>query len=225
MLARIFKLGFLADFLARTALVGFLSGVGVQVGVAMLGGMLGVESTSRSTLGQAREALAGLGLQPLTVAISVAVTAVILLSRWLVPKLPVPMAVVLGMIAASWWLDLAGRGVAVIGPVPGGLPGFRWPDVTWRETLDLLPVAGSCFVMIIAQSAATARVYAIKNRERVDENADILGIAAANAGAALTGAFVVNGSPTRPRWPTAQGRTSQSPSSSSPRSSRSCSSP
>ena len=210
LLARIFKLGFLADFLARTALVGFLTGVGVQVSVAMLGGMLGIDIASHGTIGQLREAVAGVAdIHPLTCAISVAVVAVILLGRWLVPKLPIPMAVVLGMIAASWRFDLAGHGVAVIGAVPGGLPGLRWPDVSWRETLDLLPVAGSCFVMIIAQSAATARVYAIKHRERVDENADILGIAAANAGAALTGAFVVNGSPTQTAMADGAGARSQ----------------
>jgi MFS superfamily sulfate permease-like transporter len=66
--------------------------------------------------------------------------------------------------------------------------------VSWRETLDLLPVAGSCFVMIIAQSAAPSRVYATIHKERVDENADILGLAAANAAAAVSGAFVANGS-------------------------------
>ncbi len=198
LLARIFKLGFLADFLARTALVGFLTGVGIQVGVAMLGSMLGVDVQSHSTLGQIWEVGAALSkLSPLTLGLSVFVVAVILLGKWLVPKLPVPLVVVVGMIAASAWLDLAGMGVAVVGPVPGGLPALRWPDVTWRETLDLLPVAGSCFVMIIAQSAATSRVYGIKHHERVDENADILGIAAANAGAALTGAFVVNASPTQ----------------------------
>ena len=60
LLARIFKLGFLADFLARTALVGFLTGVGVQVGVAMLGGMLGVDVQSHSTLGQLWEVGEGL---------------------------------------------------------------------------------------------------------------------------------------------------------------------
>ena len=198
MLARIFKLGFLADFLARTALVGFLTGVGVQVGVAMLGGMLGVDVRSHSTLGQVWEVAEGLsGLSPLTLGLSVFVVAAILTGKGLVPRFPVPLVVVVGMIVASAWFDLAGRGVAVIGPVPGGLPALSWPDVTWRETLDLLPVAGSCFVMIIAQSAATSRVYAIKHHERVDENADILGVAAANAGAALTGAFVVNGSPTQ----------------------------
>ncbi len=198
LLARIFKMGFLADFLARTALVGFLTGVGVQVGVAMLGGMLGVEAPSHSTLGQLWDVGEGIPrLSPLSLGLSAFVVAVILLGKWLVPRFPVPLVVVVGMIVASAWFDLAGLGVAVIGPVPGGLPALRWPDVTWRETLDLLPVAGSCFVMIIAQSAATSRVYGIKHRERVDENADILGIAAANAGAALTGAFVVNGSPTQ----------------------------
>jgi MFS superfamily sulfate permease-like transporter len=69
--------------------------------------------------------------------------------------------------------------------------------VRWQEILDLLPVAASCFVMIIAQSAATSRVYATKHKERVDENADILAVAACNAAAAITGAFVVNGSPTQ----------------------------
>ncbi len=198
LLARIFKLGFLADFLARTALVGFLTGVGVQVGVAMLGGMVGVDAPSHSTLGQLWEVGEGLPrLSLLSLGLSAFVVAVILIGKWLVPRFPVPLVVVVGMIVASAWFDLAGQGVAVIGPVPGGLPALSWPDVTWGEALDLLPVAGSCFVMIIAQSAATSRVYAIKHHEHVDENADILGIAAANAGAALTGAFVVNGSPTQ----------------------------
>ena len=210
LLARIFKLGFLADFLARTALVGFLTGVGVQVGVAMLGGMLGVDVQSHSTLGQLWEVGEGLSMvDPLTLGLSVSVVAAILLGRWLVPRLPVPLVVVVGMIVASAHFDLARRGVAVIGPVPGGLPALRWPDVSWSETLALLPVAGSCFVMIIAQSAATSRVYGIKHHERVDENADILGLAAANAGAALTGAFVVNGSPTQTAMADGAGARSQ----------------
>ena len=60
-----------------------------------------------------------------------------------------------------------------------------------------MPVAASCLVVIIAQSAATARAFALRYRERVDEDADILGLSAANAAAALSGAFVVNGSPTQ----------------------------
>ena len=91
----------------------------------------------------------------------------------------------------------AERGIAVIGPVPGGLPSIKLPDVSWSESLALLPVAASCFVMIIAQSAATSRVDAVRRHERVDEDADILGLAAANAAAAVSGTFVVNGSPTQ----------------------------
>ena len=86
---------------------------------------------------------------------------------------------------------------------------MRLPNVTWSETLAVLSVAMSCFVMIIAQSAATSRVYAIKHQERVDENADILGLAAANAAAAVSGAFVVNGSPTQTAMADGAGARSQ----------------
>lgn len=210
LLARIFKLGFLADFLARTALVGFLTGVGVQVAVAMLGEMLSVPAPAHNTLIQLWQVGEGLAKTNLaSLALSAFVVAAILVGRRFAPRFPVPLIIVVGTIAASAWFDFAGRGVAVVGVVPGGLPSIRWPDVSWRETLDLLPVAGSCFVMIIAQSAATSRVYAIKHEERVDENADILGLAAANAGAALTGAFVVNGSPTQTAMADGAGARSQ----------------
>jgi MFS superfamily sulfate permease-like transporter len=66
-----------------------------------------------------------------------------------------------GTIAASAAFRFGELGIAVIGPIPGGLPSIGLPDVTWSETLPLLPVAASCFVMIIAQSAATSRVFDI----------------------------------------------------------------
>ena len=209
-LARIFKLGFLADFLSRTALIGFLSGVGVQVGTAMLGDMLGVNVASRRTLVQIWQILQGLPmLDPRLLGLSLFVVACILLGRRFAPNFPVSLIVVVGAIAASAELGLSDRGFAVIGPVPGGLPSLRLPQVTWSETLAVLPVAMSCFVMIIAQSAATSRVYAIRHQERVDENADILGLAAANAAAAVSGAFVVNGSPTQTAMADGAGARSQ----------------
>ena len=198
LVARIFKLGFLADFLSRTVLVGFLAGVGVQVAIAMLGDMLGVTAQSHRTVFQAWEILQSLPrLHPLTLALSALVAGGILLGQRIAPRLPISLVAVLATIAASAAFGFAEHGIAVIGPIPGGLPSIALPDVTWREILTLLPVAGACFVMIIAQSAATARVFAIPNRERVDEDADILGLSAANAAAALSGTFVVNGSPTQ----------------------------
>jgi sulfate permease, SulP family len=198
LLARILKLGFLADFLARTVLVGFLAGVGVQVGVAMLGDMLGIAVQSHNTALQAWEILRGLpGLNVPTTLLSALVAGSILIGHRVAPRFPMSLIAVAGTIAASAAFGFAERGIAVIGPVPGGLPTIALPEVSWRETLDLLPVAASCFVVIIAQSAATARVFALRYRERVDEDADILGLSAANAAAAVSGAFVVNGSPTQ----------------------------
>ena len=209
-LARVFKLGFLADFLSRTALIGFLTGVGVQVGTAMLGDMVGVIVASRRTLVQLWQVVEGLpSLNPNRLGLSVFVVASILLGKKFAPKFPVSLVVVAGAIAASARLNLSEHGFSVIGPVQGGLPSLSLPSVTWSETLAVLPVAISCFVMIIAQSAATSRVYAIRHQERVDENADILGLAAANAAAAVSGAFVVNGSPTQTAMADGAGARSQ----------------
>ena len=198
LVARIFKLGFLADFLSRTVLVGFLTGVGIQIAIAMLSDMLGIAVDSRRTVVQAWELASGLPrLDGLTLGLSIAVAGIILLGKRFTPRLPVSMFLVLAAIAASWWFGFAEHGIAIIGPVPGGLPSFGLPEVTWTTTLALLPIAGSCFVVIIAQSAATARVFAVRYQERVDVDADILGLAAANAAAALGGTFVVNGSPSQ----------------------------
>jgi SulP family sulfate permease len=197
-LAWIFKLGFLADFLSRTVLVGFLTGVGIQVGIAMLSDMFGVTVGSHRTPVQAWEILQGLPLSNLpTLALSMLVAGSILLGKHVAPRIPLSLFAVVGTIAASAAFRFAERGIAVIGPVPGGLPPIGLPDVTWSEALMLLPVAASCFVMIIAQSAATSRAFALRYHERVDEDADILGLSAANAAAAVSGTFVVNGSPTQ----------------------------
>ena len=198
LIARLLKLGFIADFLSQTVLAGFLTGVGIQVGIAVLGEMLGVPVNTRRTIEQLWQLVSRLGEAHLgTVGISVAVVAVIVLSRRISPQLPGPLFAVAGATAASAAFDFAGHGVNVIGPVTGGLPRLRLPLVSGVEVLALLPVAASCFVMIVAQSAATARAYALRHREALDENGDLAGLAAANVGAAVTGTFVVNGSPTQ----------------------------
>ena len=166
LLARIFKLGFLADFLSRTVLIGFLSGVGFQVSVAMLGDMSGVAVQSHNTLVLTWELIHEL-LQTnvLTLGLSALVVGSILLGNRIVPRFPVSLFVVVGMIAASAVFHFAEKGIAVIGPVPGGLPPLGLPDVTWSEALALLPVAASCFVMIIAQKRSDiARVRAALSR-------------------------------------------------------------
>jgi sulfate permease, SulP family len=198
LLSRLLKLGFVADFLSQTVLLGFLTGVGFQVGIAVLGQMLGIPVSSHKTVIQLIQVCRGLRQTHLpTLVVSVLVLAAALLLSRLAPKVPGALLAVVGAIAASKIWNFSGHGIAIIGPVAGGLPGIHLPDVHWREIPPLIPIALSCSVMIVTQSAATARAYAARHRQQLDENADLSGLSAANAAAAFTGAFVVNGSPTQ----------------------------
>jgi SulP family sulfate permease len=198
MLARLFELGFLADFLSQTVLVGFLTGVGFQVGIAMLGEMLGVAVTSNRTVEQLTQIVRGLPqLHVPTLCVAVAVLAIIFVFNRLAPRLPGPLFAVVGAIAASAAFDFPAHGIAVIQGVTGGLPLIGLPNVSWGEIPPLLAVSASCFLMIVTQSAATARAYAARHSQTLDENTDLVGLSAANAAAALSGTFVVNGSPTQ----------------------------
>jgi MFS superfamily sulfate permease-like transporter len=196
--ARLLKLGFIANFLSRTVLVGFLTGVGFQVGISVLGQMVGVSTDSHKTLLQFFEVCRRLPQVHLpTLFVTMAVLAFVFVLRRFAPKIPGALLVVTGATAVSAAWDFAGRGIATIGPVAGGLPHLGMPDVHWNDILPMAPVAGSCAIMILAQSAATSRVYAARHRQRLDADQDIVGLAAANAAAALSGGFVVNGSPTQ----------------------------
>jgi SulP family sulfate permease len=210
LLARVLKLGFLADFLSQTVLTGFLTGVGFQVGVAVLSGMVGLEVHSNRTVGQILDIVRGLPrIQLPTVAISAVVVTGVFALRRFVPKAPGALIAVAGAIAASANWDFAGHGIATIGPVVGGLPHLGLPDVHWKDVVPLLGVSVSCFVMILAQSAATARFYAGRHDQHLDESVDLVGLSAANAAAALSGTFVVDGSPTQTAMVESSGGQSQ----------------
>ena len=210
LLGRIFRLGFLADFLSRSVLIGFLTGVGFQVGIAVLGEMLGIEVRSRKTVEQVLQVIRGRHeVHILTVAISFGVVTWILLFQHFAPKFPGPLVAIMGAITASAYFRWSDMGVAVVGPVPGGWPHFGLPQVPRSDLALLLPVAISCFVMIVTQSAATARVYAVRHHQIDDENSDLIGLSAANVSAACTGTFVVNGSPTQTAMVEGSGGTNQ----------------
>jgi sulfate permease, SulP family len=198
LLARLLKLGFIADFLSQTVLVGFLTGVGFQVGIAVLGEMLGLDISASRTLWQLAQVFRRLPQVHLpTLAVSAVVVGALLLFHRFAPRVPGPLLAVVGAIAASATWNFSGQGIAIIGPVAGGLPRLGLPALSWRDLPPLMRIAASCCIMIITQSAATARVYAARHREQLDANADLAGLSAANAMAGLTGAFVVNGSPTQ----------------------------
>jgi high affinity sulfate transporter 1 len=209
-LARIFKLGFLADFLSRSALVGFLTGVGVQVAVGELAGLLGLPKQGHGALSQIASVVERAPTAHLaTLAISVTALVVIVGCARYAPRVPGALLTVIASIIAGASLDLAAHGISTVGAVPGGLPSLALPHLPDKGYDHVLACAASCFIVILAQSAATARAYALRYEERLEENFDLVGLAGANAAAALTGTFVVNGSPTKTEILDAAGGRSQ----------------
>jgi SulP family sulfate permease len=210
LLARLLGIGFIADFLSRTVLIGFLTGIGFQVGITVLPRMLGLDLSSRRALFLLAEVVRHVReVHPLSLFISAAVVIVIFLLHRIAPKFPGPILAVAGGMAASAWFHLAARGVAIVGSVSGGLPRLHIPYFAWKDVETMVPVAISCLVVVVAQSAATARAYALRHGQALDENADLLGLSAANLAAGLSGTFVVNGSPTQTAMVESSGGRSQ----------------
>ena len=212
LLARVIRLGFLADFLSRSVLIGFLTGVGVQVAMGQVAGMFGVPGGSDGgpilvffeTLSQIPSEASWT-----TAAVSASVLIVILGLKMISPKIPGALIAVVGAIAASWIWDLQAHGVAVLGKVPSGLPSFGIPDYGWDDLSPIIATAASIFLVVLAQSAATSRAYAAKYADRFDENLDLVGLSFANVSAGLSGTFVVNGSPTKTQMVDGAGGRSQ----------------
>jgi sulfate permease, SulP family len=118
-------------------------------------------------------------------------------ARRITRRIPGLLIAVIIAIVVSWAADLASHGVAVVGHVPRGLPSLGLPALGPHDVAALLGAALSMFVVILAQSAATSRAYAAKYEEPFSEATDLVGLGAANAAAAFSGTFVVNGSPTK----------------------------
>ena len=198
LVARLFRLGFLADFLSRTVLIGFLTGVGIQVAIGQLPGLLDLHSEGHDPISQILTVARGIPqINPLTIGIAGSVAIVIWLFEQLMPKFPGALLAVIGSIVASWLFDFASHGVSIVGKIPSGLPSLGLPAVAPSELPQIFGVALSCALVIIAQSAATSRAYAFRYNEDFQENIDLEGLAVANLAAGLSGTFVVNGSPTK----------------------------
>ena len=213
-LARVVGLAFLADFLARSVLVGFLTGVGIQVALGQIPGMLGVPGGGSGTIDKALTALSQLPqAQVPTVIVSAGVLVVIVGMRQIARQIPGALVAVVGSIIASYVFNLEALGVALLGPVPGGLPKIGLPSADLAADLAAVPpllvTTFAMFVVILAQSAATSRAYAARYEERHDENTDLLGLSLANVAAGLSGTFVVNGSPTKTQMVDSAGGRSQ----------------
>jgi len=211
-IASIIRLGFLADFLSRTVLVGFLTGVGVQVAAGEISGMFGLPGGGYGPFYKIINDLHQIGQTNFyALAISITVLVLIVGSKNISEKIPGALMAVIGSIVAGSVFNIEVHGVHLLGKIPGGLPKIGLSDIHWEKdlVLKLLPTAFSMFVVILAQSAATSRAYAARYGERFNEDVDLTGLSIANVGAALSGTFVVNGSPTQTQIVVSAGGRSQ----------------
>ena len=198
-IARLFKLGFLGDFLSSSVLVGFLTGVGIQVLSGQIPDILGVPKGTGSWIDQQVAWIKEIPqLSWPTFAFGAATIVIILGFKRFAPKIPGAVVAVVLLIAISAATDASAHGVKVVGAVQGGFPPIGLPSgVSSSYMGGLIGIAVSCFVLIVAQSAATSRSFAMKHGEKVDVNRDIIGLSGSNLAAGLSGTFVVNGSPTK----------------------------
>src|SRR5437773_3951494 len=163
LVVRLARLSFLANFLSRTVLIGFLTGVGIQVAAGQLPDMLGVTAAGQATVTKLGNTIRVLPhVHWADVAVSIAAIVVAVVARRINRRIPGLLIAVIIAIIVSWAADLAGHGVAVVGPVPRGLPALGLPALGWHDAAALLGTALSMFVVILAQSAATSRAYAVK---------------------------------------------------------------
>lgn len=198
-LSRIFRLGFIADFLSRSVLIGFLTGVGIQVALSQIPGMVGVSGGNSSPVIQLINLISApqFSVNSITLLLSGVVLAIIICGNTYAKRIPWPFLVVIGGIVVSWGLNLSASGVAMIGEISYGFPGIGFPIVALDKIPTLIGTSAACFVVILTQSAATSRAYAARYGESFDENVDLVGLALSNVAAGLSGTFVVNGSPTK----------------------------
>jgi SulP family sulfate permease len=198
LLALLARLGWIADYLSRPVLIGYLQGVAVVMIVGQLGKLLGLSISAETPPGQVIEAIREIGqVSWPTVAIGTACLALLLLARWLTPKLPAALVVVALTIAASAALGLAAYGVAEVGEIPAGLPSPTLPDLHLRTLVELLPAALGIFFVSFSDEILVARSFAGRHGQHVRADAELTGLGAASLAASITQGMPIGASGSR----------------------------
>jgi high affinity sulfate transporter 1 len=191
------RLDFLADLISQPVLAGFLSGVGVSLIIGNLPSVLGIPA-SGSTWDKLVDTVTNLGSVNWTsAALGFGTVAVMLLIEKRIPKLPAALVALVLLSVVGVLIGASDKGVAMVGTIPAGLPSITVPTFQSGEIARMAATAASIAIVILAQSAAVARSFALKNKYEVSVGQDMAGLAVANLGSAFTGGFAINGSPPR----------------------------
>lgn len=206
----VFRLGFLANFLSHPVIAGFITASGILIATSQLKHILGVSAhghTLPEMLGSILVHLAEVNW--ITIVIGVTATGFLFWVRKNlkptlrglgVPPLPAdvltkagPVAAVFVTTFAVWGLGLAEQGVKIVGEVPQSLPPLTLPGVAPDLLSALLVPAILISVIGFVESVSVAQTLAAKKRQRIDPNQELIGLGAANLGAAFTGGYPVTG--------------------------------
>ena len=188
LLLAVFKMGWIAQFLSRAVVTGFLFGAAIDVVIGELPKLTGTEVTGSNPIQEFRSWLGTLGdAHALTVIVGAVSLVVIFGLRKIAPRVPGALVLVVGGLVASWVLDLGAHGVALVGTVPRGLPAFEVPDIhLMLDHADTIVLAAVALVLIgFSQTAGDARTFAARHRYRIDINQESVAQGMANVGAGL----------------------------------------
>jgi len=188
LLLAVLKMGWIAQFLSRAVVTGFLFGAAIDVVIGELPKLTGTKVTGSNPIHELWSWIGTLGeTQLVTVAVGVAALLVVFGLRAIAPRIPGALVLVVGGLVASWLFDLGAHGVALVGEVPRGLPSLQVPDVALlRDHASTISLAAVALVLIgFSQTAGDARTFAARHHYRIDINQESAAQGIANAGAGL----------------------------------------
>jgi len=207
-LARVARLGFVADFISAPVLTGFKAGIGLVIVLDQIPKLLGTHITKQGffpDLLSVAQHIPETSLLTLGVAIATLVVLVATARLW--PSAPAPLVAVGLGIAASWFFGLAAVGVSTIGKIPQGLPSITLPDLSL--IIQLAPAAAGMALMSFTESIASARAFAHPGDPPVDANRELIAVGASNLAGSLTGAMPAGGGASQTAVVSAAGGRSQ----------------
>ena len=195
LVAGIARLGFITQFLSKPVMDGFVVGLAAFVAVGQLNKLLGVEKPEGNTI----EKLVGIVRElpeadPTTVAVGALALAALFLLPRLSKRLPAGLVVLFGAIALSSALDLGGKGVAVVGALPQGLPTPALPVVPLEDYLGMVLPAIGVLLVAFSESLGVAHEFAEKHGYEVDSDQELNAHAFVNIGSGLFGGLLAAGS-------------------------------
>jgi SulP family sulfate permease len=184
----VLRMGWIAQFLSRAVVTGFLFGAAIDVVIGELPKLTGTEASGSNSLRELGSWLRTLDDTHLaTLVVAVASLAVVFGLRAIAPAVPGALVLVVGGLLAARLFDLAARGVALVGDVPRGLPSFEVPDTdVLGDHAGTVAVAAVALVLIgFSQTAGDSRTFAARHRYRIDINQESVAQGMANVGAGL----------------------------------------